>query len=196
MGESEKKPAPSGETQPYKKKWHSNHNKKKHHDNKTTPTARPEKFHGGKDELDGNHFDCTGYGQSDRYMRTIEKIAGFVGQDYRHGGITRTEVMTQKAMVIDMPLRPKAKSTKDKAGVVTLVQPDAMDISDYQSEKKLKDSEVHHQQQNRQKLFSLVWQQCTEPMHAKIRAHREYLGIELTLDGVELLRVIMLDSYH
>jgi hypothetical protein len=38
------------------------------------------KFQGGKEELDGNHFDCTGYGQSDRFMKTVQKIADYIGQ--------------------------------------------------------------------------------------------------------------------
>jgi hypothetical protein len=54
MGENEKKPSPSG-GEYFKKKW--NKNKKKPFGAK--PTIRPEKFQGGKDELDGNHFDCT-----------------------------------------------------------------------------------------------------------------------------------------
>ena len=57
MGENEKKPLPPGGGY-YKKKWNG-HKKKQHRTNK--PAVRMEKFVGGKEELDGNHFDCTGY---------------------------------------------------------------------------------------------------------------------------------------
>ena len=68
-------------------------------------------------------------------MKTIQKIADYVGQDYKIGGITHTEVMTQKHVTIVAPTRPKAVTTTATVGTVTTTQPDAIDISDYQSEK-------------------------------------------------------------
>ncbi len=82
------------------------------------------------------------------------------------------------------------------ACVVTTTPPDTLDISDYQSAKKTVDYQIQNQQENRQKLFSLIWQQCAEPMHAKIRAHRDYQAIEQALNGVELLRVIKLICFN
>jgi hypothetical protein len=80
--------------------------------------------------------------------------------------------MTQIVLIIPPPTRPAGTSTTDTNGVVTRSPPDAMDISDYQQGvKKIYDYETLHQKENRQKLFSLVWQQCTESMHPKIKAH-------------------------
>jgi hypothetical protein len=62
--------------------------------------VRPAKFHNGKEELDRNYFDCTGYGHSDRFMKTVQKIADHIGQEYKDGGITRTEVMAQTAVIV------------------------------------------------------------------------------------------------
>jgi hypothetical protein len=191
MGENDKKSShPSGG--PYKKKW--NHHKKKQ--SRPEPTARPDKFLGGKEELDGNHFDCTGYGQSDRFVKTVQKIADYIGQEYKCGGISRTEVMTQKVTVIPLPTRPRGTTSTDVNDVVTITPPDVLDISDYQSAKKTVDYQILHQKENRQKLFSLVWQQCTESMRAKIKAHRDYHTIEQDLNGVELLRVIKLICFN
>jgi hypothetical protein len=64
---------------PFKKKW--NHHKKRH--GNKLPIVQPEKFQGGKEELGGNYFDCTGYGQSDRFMKTVKKIADHIGQEYK-----------------------------------------------------------------------------------------------------------------
>jgi hypothetical protein len=163
MGESDRKTQASSSVD--KKKW----NKKKYHGAKPTAAApvRTVKFQGGKDELGGNYFDCTGYGQSDRFVKTAQKIADYVGQDYKFGGVTRTEVLTQTAVMIQVPPRPVGRSTTSKDDVVTVGPPDALDISDYQSAKKAFDSRILNQNENRQKLFSLVYQQCTESMHAK-----------------------------
>ncbi len=119
MGESDKKPSPPGGGY-YKKKW--NNNKKKPLGAK--PAVRPDKFQGGKEELDGNHFDCTGYGQSDRFMKTVQKIADYIGQEYKCGGVTRTEVMTQAPVVIPLPARPVSTTTTAADGTVTTTPPD------------------------------------------------------------------------
>lgn len=174
-----------------KKRWG---NRRKRNGNKAPVQAA--KFHGGKEELDGNHFDCTGYGQSDRFMKTVQKIADYIGQEYKSGGVTRTEVMTQTPVTIAFPTRPVSTSTTAADGTVTISPPDALDISDYQSEKKIADYKVLNQTENRQKVFSLVWQQCTESMHAKIKAHRDYKTIEQALDGIDLLRVIKLICFN
>jgi hypothetical protein len=192
MGNQDKKPSGSSSTGdgPSKKKW----NRKKRYGNKTATPAV--KFQGGKDELDGNYFDCTGYGQSDRFVKMVQKIADYVGQEYKSGGITHTEVVTQEAVTIPNPTRPVCTTITSSDGTDTVTPPDALDISDYQGEKKFIDYQVQHQTENRQKIFSLVWQQCTESMHAKIKAHRDYHVIEQTLNGIELLRVIKLICFN
>jgi hypothetical protein len=98
MSEEKKSSAPTAGGK-FKKKW--NHHKKCH-DNKL-PFVRSAKFQGGKEELGGNYFDCTGYGQSDRFMKTVQTIADHTGQEYKGDGITRTEVMTQTAVIIQAP---------------------------------------------------------------------------------------------
>jgi hypothetical protein len=85
MSEEKKSSGPSAGG-PSKKKY--GHHKKRH--GNKSPIVRPAKFHGWKEELGGNYFDCTGYGQSDRFMKTVQKIADNVGQEYKGGGIIRT----------------------------------------------------------------------------------------------------------
>jgi hypothetical protein len=104
--------------------------------------------------------------------------------------------MTQEVVTIQLPGRPVGTSVTDANGVVTPTPPDVLDISDYQSEKKTTDYQILHQLENRQKIFSLVWQQCTESMYAKIKAHRDYRTIEQALNGIELLRVIKLICFN
>jgi hypothetical protein len=80
--------------------------------------------------------------------------------------------------------------------MTTVVPPDALDISEYQSAKKIVDYQAQNQIDNRQKDFSLVWQQCTESIHGKIKAHRNYQTIEQALNVIELLRVIKLVCFN
>jgi hypothetical protein len=192
MVEQDKKPQASSASdgQSKNKRW-----KKKRPGNKPV-AVQPTKFRGGKEELDGNYFDCTGYGQSDRFVKTVQKIADHIGQDYKVGGVTRTEVMTQAPVTITMPTRPVSTSVTNADGTTVTTRPDVLDISDYQSAKKIADYKIQNQIENRQKIFSLVWQQCTESMHAKIKAHRDYPTIEQALDGIELLKIIKLICFN
>ena len=136
--------------------WHKKkrNNRKKRHD--TKPAPQPAKFQGGKEVLDGNYFDCTGYGQSDRFVKTVQKIADYVGQEYKNGGITRSEVMTQKVVVIPLPPRPAATTYIDSDGDTVTRAADMLDIRDYQSARKIADIKIQNQVENHQKVFSLV----------------------------------------
>jgi hypothetical protein len=87
-------------------------------------------------------------------------------------------------------------SVTNADGTTVTTRPDVLDISDYQSAKKIADYKIQNQIENRQKIFSLVWQQCTESMHAKIKAHRDYPTIEQALDGIELLKIIKLICFN
>ncbi len=141
MGEQEKKPSGTASDGSSKKKWS---NRRKRHRNKSNVTPAV-KLRGGKEELDGTYFDSTGYGQSDRFMKTVQKIADHVGQEYKSGGVTRTEVMTQRVVVIPLPTRPTGTTVTGAGNVVTVTPPDVLDISDYQSAKKIVDYQILHQ---------------------------------------------------
>jgi hypothetical protein len=125
------------------------------------------------------------------------KIADHICHKYKGGSTTRTEVMTQTIVIIQAPTRPVGVSVISDNGLTTSIIPlDVLDISDYQSAKKIVDYQTQNQSENRQKVFSLVWQQCTESMHDKIKAHREYQLIYEELNGIELLRVIKLMCFN
>jgi hypothetical protein len=132
----------------------------------------------------------------DRFVKTVQKIATYIGQECKGGRVTRTEVITQRAVTIPLPRKPVGRSVTATGGTVTISPTDPLDISDYQSQKKIVNYQIQNQTENRQKVFSLAWQQCTESMHAKIKAHREYQAIEQALNGIDLLRVIKLICFN
>jgi hypothetical protein len=119
--------------------------------------VRPEKFQGGKEGLGGNYFDCTGYSQSDRFMKTVQKIAYHIDQEYKGGGIARAEVMTQTAVIIQASTRPRGVSVMSYNGLtISIIRPDLLDIGDHQSAKNIVEYQAQNQSENRQKVFSLV----------------------------------------
>lgn len=80
--------------------------------------------------------------------------------------------------------------------VISRTPPYALDISDYQSKKKLCDYQTLKQNENRNRVYSLVCQQCTESMHAQIKCHHDYLAIEVALNGIDILKVITLICFN
>lgn len=142
LGEPEKKPTalpPTGNVSPFKNNWR---NRKKRHDKR--PIVQTATFLGGKDELDRNYFDCTGYRHSDRFVKTVQNIAGYIGQEYQCSGLTCTEVMTQSPVLIPAANRPAGINVMAINATVTYTPPDVLDISNYQSEKKASDYKLLH----------------------------------------------------
>ena len=171
--------------------------KNKGQGHKPSRPMQPTKFQGGLYELDGNYFDCTGYGQADQLVKTVVKIADLIGRNYKNGGTTRTEVMTQTSVPITVPLRPVNTILRDAEGkLITSTPPDPIDTSEYLSKKKIHDYQLLNQNENRTMVYYVVWPQCTESIHSKIKAHKDYLTIEASLNGIELLKVIKLICFN
>jgi hypothetical protein len=71
-------------------------------------------------------------------MKTVQKTANHIGQEYKRIGITRTEVMTQTAVIIQAPSRPIGVSVTSDNGLTTSIIPlDVLDISEYQSARNI-----------------------------------------------------------
>jgi hypothetical protein len=105
--------------------------------------------------------------------------------------------MTQTVVIIQAPTRHIGVSVTSGNGLTTsIIPPDVLDVSDYQSAKNIVDYQAQNHSENRQKVFWLVRQQCTESMYAKIKAHHDYQLIEEELNGIELLRVITLICFN
>jgi hypothetical protein len=90
-------------------------------------------------------------------MKTVQKDVDQIGQEYKGGGITRTEVMNQNSVIIQAPTRPIGVSVMSENVITTsIIPPDVLHISDYQSAKNLFDYQTQNQSDNRQKVVSRV----------------------------------------
>ena len=77
----------------------------------------------------------------------VAKVADYVGQNYKCGGITRGEVESQTRATITVPPRPTAAP-----GAVQ----DPLDVVEWTSEEKASDYQIQYQMDNKNKMFSLV----------------------------------------
>jgi hypothetical protein len=92
-------------------------------------------------------------------VKTVAKIADHVGQEYKGGGITRTEVMKQAAVIIPMLTRPQATIVYDSDGSMekSRTPPDILDGSDYQNAKKIAD---YHRFRTRRRIVKRSSRSC------------------------------------
>ena len=85
------------------------------------------------------------------------RTADLVGQSYKNGGTTRTEVIvTQESVPITAPVRPvNTIVLRDTQGVLISTTPPQVPLvseTSYQSEKKLYDSQILNQNENQNKI--------------------------------------------
>lgn len=135
-----------------RKKW----NKKKGSNDSSSNTVSVTKFTGGKEEMNGNYFDCTGHGNSDKFVKTTDRIA-ILALEFTCGGTTHTEVKTQTVAKYVMPTRPTGvtTTTTNADGVATQVTgpPDPIAVIDYSTAKKTADYEIRHEKENHQQVY-------------------------------------------
>lgn len=150
--------------------------------------------------MDGHYFDCSGYGQRDRFIKTVEKVMS-ICLTYTCGGTTHAEVKTQVVKLLVAPTRPRGVTTsipsadENDPPVISVHPPDPLDVIDYTTDKKQYDYEIRNQMENHQKVFGLVWEHSTDALQAKAKSHSDYAVTEAALNGIELLRIIKLICY-
>ncbi len=172
-----------------KKKWNKK-NKPTESGNKTTT-----KLVGGNVLMMNHYFDCTGYGQSDRFIETIGRMAIMVGQEYPYSGITKTEVETQEVILIKEPEEPKNTTTIGVTGIEITVLPTQIAIQRYFNRVKEYDAMVRHQTNNHHKVYCLAWQQCTKQLRQVLEAQKKFESVNRNSEGIELLKMIKLACF-
>ena len=151
---------------------------------KTTTPAQSTKFQGTITELKGHIFDCTDYKQADRYTTTLRHLCEYVGSKMKNGGDVRASIAVGKAIDIPDPptptiVDPTKPTAKEK---IELAKFDRKINGIADREEKLV--------QNIKSLFSIVEQQCTNMMKAKLEQSLNWQTILDAQDGIELLKMI------
>ena len=79
---------------------------------RSSAPPRQFKFEGSCEELKGHIFDCSGYDQSDVFVKTQEQIAIYVGRTYTNGGAVMKAVETLEITKVRMPPAPEGYGTE------------------------------------------------------------------------------------
>ena len=154
---------------------------KKYYPNATTNRN----FQGACEELKGEIFDCSGYGQADQYVRTKNHLANYVGRTL--GGAIRIAVEKLVTPVITGPPPPTGYDTGNADPADKYIwETEIMGVSRQRAKVK----------EQIQQMYSIVLGQCTDAMIARIEAHMDYPTTSEKSDGVALLKIIKSVSFY
>jgi hypothetical protein len=128
-------------------------------------------------------FDCSNSIQADMFSKTTKAIARHVGKMYRYGNDVRLAIQNLIPTVMDVP--------KDLADTATNAQKRIW-------EKKI-DEFVKRElyfEENMQTLYSLIWEQCSDVMQARVEALGDYDTMSKLGDLLALLKAIKPQAYN
>lgn len=145
-------------------------------------------FKGAFKEMNGHVFQLFGESvHKNQFSRTMEELEGYVGVNFKKypEDITKM-VATLQDTIIEKPKPPKLEIT----GKFDLV------------DSKIFDKEIEHYvtrlqayKSNKCSMYALVWGQCSESMHSKLKSTPAFVKMRDTNDSLELLKTIKGISY-
>ena len=122
------------------------------------------KFEGRCEGLKGHVFDCKGSGMAEQFAKTQKELAIYVGKEYKQGFEVKIGVETLTTPTLATPGNPPTNATSTE----TRIWEKQVDL--YVKKLDQLESDVHA-------LYSLVWGQCTDAMHAKVESATGYAAV-------------------
>jgi hypothetical protein len=141
------------------------------------------KFTGRCTDIDGHVYDLCGTQQADQYTRTTEEISIYVAKEYSYGG--------DIGMAVKTLALPEFKLPADLPEDATLGE-----VKQWEDRIKRIGNREEALERNIQKLYNLIWGQCSDPLHARLESLDEFEAISRTMDGIKLLKLIRSVAYH
>src|SRR5210317_518172 len=130
------------------------------------------------DELGNNFFDV---GSSDQFERTTRTLADYVGKKY--GGSMRYVIENHKKKNIKYPADLPDNATRTETPI-------------YEEEIKRVVIKKNDNDEKLEKIYSIIWGQCTASMKAKLKTLSDYEEIKEDLDTIRLLINIKKKCYN
>ena len=144
-------------------------------------------FEGAISELCGHIYDLVGICSANLFTMTTHAIATYMGREL--GGDICHSIEMFTLTTLTHPTRPLPPPPATD-GTVILIDPVEMDI--YMEEVKEYVKQHHHSTSHNQQLYTILWGQSTESIHAKVKARPGFDDIRMESDGIHLLNEIQL----
>jgi hypothetical protein len=145
--------------------------------------APKNKFTGRCKDIEGHVYDLCGTQQADQYTRTTEEIALYVAKEYKNGGDIGMAVKTLTVPEFELP----AELPKDAP---------LGEVKRWEGRINRIGKREEELENNIQKLYNLIWGQCSDPLQARLESMTEFTPIAQEMHGIELLKLIRSVAYH
>jgi len=153
---------------------------KENHEN-TTNTKEyyggSKRFTGANEALRGKIFDVTSREAVHQFADTLKVIADHVGQQYTHGGDVR--FMIENLIDYTFVRPPNPQDGNDQ----------------YELESWKKQLDLHWKRRgiyedNKMKLYSLIWGQSTKSTQSKLETHDDFQDCRTAYDSLKLIKIL------
>jgi hypothetical protein len=135
------------------------------------------KFTEANESLKGKVFDVTSREAVHQFADLLKAVADYVGQHYTHGGDVRFMIENLRDYTFIRPPNPQ----------------DAMDQYELESWKKQLDLHWKRRgiyEDNKMKLYSLIWGQSTKSTQSKLETHEEFQECRTAYDSIKLIKIL------
>jgi len=146
--------------------------------------ANTKEYHGGSkrctganEALRGKIFDVTSREAVHQFADTLKAIADHVGQQYTHGGDVRFMIENLTDYTFVRPPNPQ----------------DGNDQYELESWKKQLDLHWKRRgiyEDNKMKLYSLIWGQSTKSTQSKLETHDDFQDCRTAYDSLKLIKIL------
>jgi hypothetical protein len=135
------------------------------------------KFTGGNTSLHGKVFEISARDAVHQFTETVKAVADYVGQEYTHGGDIRWMVENFADYNFQRPENP----VNDE---------DPYELESWKKQLDLYWKRRGIYQDNKMKLYSLIWGQSSKTTQSKVETHLNFADAKTSYDSLGLLKII------
>jgi len=135
------------------------------------------KFTGINQSLQGKVFEVNSKDAVHQFAETMKAIADYVGQEYTHGGDIRFMVENLEDYCFIRPSNPDPNAHQ-------------FDIESWKKQLDLFWKRRGVYEDNKMKLYSLVWGQSSKSTQSKIETHLEFQRCKNDYANLKLIKII------
>ena len=141
-----------------------------------TSTPRETRFEGSCEDLKGSVYDVIA--GKDTFLKTMRKIAEYVGREYTDAGGEYRLAMIN----LNLPARVEPQLPVDVVNVMA-VEISKMARCTYNKKMEARD-------RNEQRIYSLTLGQCSQALHNRMEAHRDWTTTDEASNVIGLLTIV------
>ena len=173
-----------GQQDPKRKRNKGRNNNSKSQHKCRNDSSRKSSFNGECIDIKGYVFETFIKSKDNtQYTKTIKALQVFVASKFRNGGDIGWMLKHEKEYTFDKPSQP------NNSGTTTRSQ-DALDQDIYKEQIKMYVSRRERYMENKDKLYSVIWGQCSDTIQSKLQSKSTFNDINESRNCILLLKEI------